>query len=111
MNAEVKDLTRMAKKTEQKIGRIYAADPAPETDSEAVAYIGPSLKRVIQSGAVFKNGYPIKVQNCLSRFPFLTGLFVPISNLAEAKKEVKTVGTGLNVLYGEIEKIGGKVDV
>lgn len=117
MNAEEKDLTKAAreipKKTEQRTEEKTAPVAARvlRTEREAVAYMGPTLKRVIQSGAVFKNGYPVKVQECLNRYPFLAGLFVPVSGLAEARKEVRTTGTSFNVLYGEAEKIGGRTNV
>lgn len=111
MNAEEKDLTKAAREVSKKTEQRTEEKTAPVADREAVAYMGPTLKRVIQSGAVFKNGYPVKVQEYLNRYPFLAGLFVPVSGLAEARKEVRTNGTSFNVLYGEAEKIGGRTNV
>ena len=69
-------------------------------------YIGPSIDHLIQTGAAFAGGYPPKVEAALKKEPFLYDLMIPVSQLAEARKELSKPGSGLAALYRRAE--GGK---
>lgn len=74
----------------------------------ATAYIGPTIEHIVQTGAVFKGGYPPKLADLLEKEPFLTELLVPIEKLAESKKIIRIQDSNLNLLYRKAGTIGGK---
>lgn len=73
-------------------------------EKEIVVYVGPSLKNVVQSGTAFCNGYPPKLREEMERRPYLLELMVPAWRLAEARRELRTAGSGLRQIY---EKVRG----
>lgn len=70
----------------------------------AIAYVGPSIKNVVQSGTVFIGGYPPKVEDILKEKPFLVGLFVPVDKLAQSRKALRIPEGELGMLYRRAEK-------
>mgnify|MGYP000093841406 CR=1 FL=1 len=70
-------------------------------------YVGPTRKnRSIIQYAVFKGGYPESVKAEITAYPVLKKLFVPVSQLEQARKDIKTKGTILNKYYNQA--LGGK---
>ena len=69
-----------------------------------VVYVGPTLPGgVLQHLTVFRgNGYPAHVAEMIESKPALRGLIVPVSQLPEALKAVKTKGHILNTYAREL---------
>ena len=73
--------------------------------SEKLIYIGPSLSRGrLPRYSIFIGGLPIHLEGEFSKCPKLAKLFVPISKLSEAEKELEKPGTPLHKYYIEVVK-------
>ena len=72
---------------------------AARTVAEAVAYMGPDIKRVAINGTTYIGNLPEGLQKKIEEIPVLKGLVVPVSRLAEATVAIATKGTSLNNLY------------
>ena len=60
------------------------------TKRETVMYIGPTVRGVVINGTLFKDGkLPALVEKRTEEMPVLQSLFVPVSKLAEAQRELK----------------------
>lgn len=85
---------------------------AIKKDTKAVApariiYVGPTRKnRSIIQYTVYKGGYPESVKAEIAACPVLNKLFVPVSQLEQARKDIQTKGTILNKYYNKA--LGGK---
>lgn len=71
-------------------------------------YVGPTLPGgVLSYGTVFcGEGYPAHVAAVIEDRPAVRGLIVPVTQLAEATKAVKTKGHILNT-YARQARLGG----
>ena len=58
--------------------------------NEQVMYIGPTLRGVAKSGAVFSGGIPKKLEKLAAKKPIIKNLIVPISGIVQAKRDVDT---------------------
>lgn len=75
------------------------------TNNEQVMYIGPTLRGVAKSGAVFGDGIPKKLEKLAAKKPIIKNLIVPISGIVQAKKDVDTEGTVAAVAYDRISAL------
>lgn len=75
------------------------------TNNEQVMYIGPTLRGVAKSGAVFSGGIPKKLEKLAAKKPIIKNLIVPISGIVQAKKDVDTEGTVAAVAYDRISAL------
>lgn len=76
------------------------AKNAKATKPQRLIYVGPTLKGLkLIKYQVFIDGYPIHVDAEFAKCPQLKRLFVPVKNLTQAEKDVKTAGTPLNKYY------------
>ena len=73
--------------------------------NEQVMYIGPTLRGVAKSGAVFSGGIPKKLEKLAAKKPIIKSLIVPISGIVQAKKDVDTEGTVAAVAYDRISAL------
>ena len=73
--------------------------------NEQVMYIGPTLRGVAKSGAVFSGGIPKKLEKLAAKKPIIKNLIVPISGIVQAKKDVVTEGTVAAVAYDRISAL------
>ena len=73
--------------------------------NEQVMYIGPTLRGVAKSGAVFSGGIPKKLEKLAAKKPTIKNLIVPISGIVQAKKDVDTEGTVAAVAYDRISAL------
>lgn len=73
--------------------------------NEQVMYIGPTLRGVAKSGAVFSGGIPKKLEKLTTKKPIIKNLIVPISGIVQAKKDVDTEGTVAAVAYDRISAL------
>ncbi|MCD8204511.1 MAG: hypothetical protein LUC16_01610 [Coprobacillus sp.] len=70
--------------------------------TEAVAYIGPSIKFVATHGTVYNNGLPRDLAKKVEEIPMIKGLLIPISKLAVSYVQLATEGSALNNLYNAV---------
>jgi hypothetical protein len=77
---------------------------------ESVMYVGPSLERIVQEGAVFRNGYPEKFKRVLNSYPILQDLIVPVESLAEVKKSIRNPESDISMVYRKAEKIRREIN-
>ena len=71
----------------------------------AGVYLGPSFYGIIQKGTVMTGSYSSKMENLLEAHPFLTGLIVPTSELAEKRKELNRKDSEMVVLCRRAEEV------
>lgn len=69
-----------------------------------VAYIGPTIKNVVRSNTVFNHGIPDKLKDFLKEKPIANELMVPLSNLAEKRKELMKENSQLAVFFNTLTK-------
>ena len=68
-------------------------------------YLGPSIVGVIRHSTVFKNGtLPQKAQECVEKLPMMEKLFVPLSDMPEAVKELNKPQSVLHTIYVQVAK-------
>ncbi len=70
--------------------------------NEKVMYMGPTIRGVAKSGAVFSGGIPQKLKKLAEKKPIMKSLIVPISEIVQAKKDMDTEGTVAAVVYSRI---------
>ena len=76
-------------------------------------YLGPSLMGIIKHSTVFHNGIlPDKVQKCCDDYPPMKRLFVPLSGVPAAVKELGKEQSVLGTICSQVLKkfSGGKKD-
>lgn len=70
------------------------------SDITSLIYVGPRISRHrLIPYTVFIGGYPKHIDDVFEECPQIRKLFVPISELTEAKKQVAKAGTPLNKYY------------
>ena len=69
-----------------------------------VAYVGPTLKRgLLIRNAVFRDGeYPEAIKALREKSPALRGLFVPVDELADARRRIATKGDILHTYVARL---------
>lgn len=70
-------------------------EPAKST-SEQLIYIGDPIRKMgvaLRTDQVFIGGLPAYLNELYEKYPMIKALFVPVSSMLEAKKEIQTVGT------------------
>lgn len=72
---------------------------------EKVIYVGPNLKnRALLTAQVFIGGLPKHINKELELVPELARLFVPISKMEYAQKQIETTGTPLAKYYAKVRE-------
>ena len=74
-------------------------------ENEKVMYIGPTIRGVVKSGAVFSGGIPKKLEKLEEKKPIIKNLIVPRSGIVQAKKNVDTEGTVTAIAYDRISAL------
>lgn len=72
--------------------------------SAAVIYVGPSVRRVAAKNTVYSNGLTPMLKKFCEKYPVAKTLIVPVSELAEARAQLKESTSALRICYEEIEK-------
>lgn len=79
-----------------------------ETTQLKVIYIGPSI-RGLNSYSVFeKEKFSFPVSELIKKYPNITGLMVPISELQEARKNLSKKGHILNYHLTQLKTLKNK---
>ena len=73
---------------------------------EPVCYIGPSFPGIIQKNTTFLGGLPKKAEELMEQEPYMRELLVPVSALAEKRKQLKESGE-LNLIYEKLKERRG----
>lgn len=72
-------------------------------------YVGPTLgKGRLTQYALFRGGLPVTLDDLKDKYPQLTDLIVPVSDLSHTLKRIATPGTFEQVAYESIKR-GGEV--
>lgn len=71
-------------------------------------YVGPSVKGVISTHSIFKNGIPVEIVEEMKKKsgaagPVIETLFVPIEKLSQALEDLKKQSK-INTCYKEVAK-------
>lgn len=68
-------------------------------------YLGPTIVGVARHSTVFKDGrLPAKAQACINELPMMAKLFVPLSDMPEAIKELNKDQSVLRTVYSQVLK-------
>ena len=73
--------------------------------TQRLMYIGPDIRGVARSGAVFMGGIPERLSKYAQEHKIINNLIVPVSGLVEAKKALNEEGTVESISYERLEKI------
>ena len=76
--------------------------PEPE---EVFVYVGPTVQGIVQAGTIYtgtRNAVLEKFREAAERFPDIGELIVRDTELAEARKKIKTGGNALANAYRSI---------
>lgn len=72
-------------------------------NAEPVVYCGPSIPHITHSFTTYAET-PKALKALAEKCPAITALTVPVSQLAETRRALKTHGTKEAILYGHIKK-------
>lgn len=76
---------------------------------EAVVYFGPTIPGALKQFSVFIDKLPAESQRVVDQHSILKNLFIPVSQLAKARDNLKVQGSKEHSLYMKANKIvGGK---
>ena len=71
----------------------------------AMVYVGPSLpKGVLNQFTVFRGEFPPHIVTLMGKSESLKNLMVPVSKLSQARKEIMTKGSLLNLYASKVRK-------
>ena len=68
-----------------------------------VIYIGPSVRRVAAKNTVYSNGLTPMLEAFCEKYPVAKTLIVPVSELAEARAQLKASNSALRNCYEKLE--------
>lgn len=78
------------------------------TKSEKVMYLGPTIRGVARSGAVFEGGIPKKLAKLSEKKAVMKSLIVPLSEIVAAKTAINTEGTAEAIAYDKIDALSAE---
>lgn len=85
--------------TEESTETTETTEGTESSTTEPVAYVGPNIKHVAQSGTVYIGDLPAALTAKIEEIPAIKGLLIPVSKLSTAGAAAKKSGTALNNLY------------
>ena len=79
---------------------VEVVETSTETAEKVdLMYVGPSIVGAIRYSTVFKDGIlPEEVEKCITAYPAMRRLFVPLDGLADATLQLKKP-SALSVIY------------
>ena len=82
---------------------VKTEEPVKETKrepKETLVYLGPTITGVVRHSDAFSEGIlPERAQKCVADFPMMERLFVKISEMPEAVKELRKEQSVLSTIY------------
>lgn len=90
--------------SDDKVKKTQPARAVKTVKKESTIYVGPNLRSgALMSFQVFKDGeYPVHVLDLIEKNPTLKALFVPISDLSDARADLQDSTSALSTIYKEI---------
>ena len=71
-----------------------------QEQKENIVYLGPTITGVARHSEVFEDGVlPVKAQKSIAEFPMMERLFVKISEMSDAVKELRKEQSVLSTIY------------
>lgn len=67
--------------------------------TEAVIYLGPNIKGIVNTGTVFNNGLPDNLRQAVKEIPEIGELLIPLSQVVKARKKLSLPGSSLRIFY------------
>ena len=70
-----------------------------------LVYLGPTITGVVRHSTIFKNGVlPQKLSECVTEFPLMKKLLVPVNDITTATKELNKEQSVLGTIYTQTAK-------
>lgn len=76
--------------------------------SKTVIYIGPTIKNVVTANTLYSNGLPKALKEEMTRQKVLKKLVIPVEELADAQRQLATLGSALKTIYDKVITQEGK---
>lgn len=76
---------------------------AEKTTQEPVVYVGPKIAGVKRNTTYIK-GIPKVAEDIIKEIPLIKKLFVKVSEIAEAKKQLSQENSALSIVYRKVEE-------
>ena len=73
-------------------------------EKKTMVYIGPTIKHIVKEGNAYRGGYPPRLEEKILNNPVLKDLLVPVSELAQARKELRKTGSRLVSIYNKVKE-------
>ena len=90
-------------KKEKVVETAKAAQVAQETVQEPVVYVGPKVAGLKRNTTYIK-GIPKAADEAIKENPLIKKMFVKVSEIAEAKKQLSQENSALSIVYRKIEE-------
>lgn len=74
------------------------------SEKKTMIYIGPTIRYIAKEGNSYKGGYPPRFEEKMKSNPVIKDLVVPVSKLAQARKELRQTGSRLEALYNKVKE-------
>lgn len=81
-----------------------AKKAAEKEKKETVIYLGPTIPGIIATATILNNGKPKKLEALEKELPAISLLIVKMEDVVQARRDLKTEGTPMNICYNEVEK-------
>ncbi len=98
-------------KEDEKESRQEAADAGAA--SGPVVYIGPSIRGVVQTSTIFKNGLSVAMKQKVKEIPLLREMLIPAADLGKRRRELRVKGSAARSCYDRVMELlkqeGGNV--
>ncbi|MBU5672643.1 hypothetical protein [Paenibacillus brevis] len=75
---------------------------------EQLIYIGPPIGKngiALRTHQTFIGGHPAYYESLYTAYPLIKKLFVPVTELREAQKQIATAGTALNIAVQSLKGV------
>lgn len=83
------------------------------TASGPIVYIGPSIRGVVQTSAIFKNGLSSAMKQKVKEIPLLREMLIPAADLGKKRREMRVKGSATRSCYDRVVELlkneGGNV--
>ena len=90
-------------KKEKVVETAKVAQATQETVQEPVVYVGPKVAG-LKVNTTYIKGIPKAADDAIKENPLLKKMFVKVSEIAEAKKQLSQENSALSIVYRKIEE-------
>lgn len=82
---------------------VEVATKATQTVCEPVVYVGPKITG-LKVNTTYTKGIPKAADDAIKENPLIKKMFVKVSEIAEAKKQLSQENSALSIIYRKIEE-------